>query len=196
MGLASWVWMRSLTRSMGAVAVLAMEPEMPPCKDAISRRRKRAGQRGRDAGARRAHNKMAKKTLRAPVRTRASARASTRRRLRRARSVIDARRKTSIDAVAVRKTLRAGARTMARSVTNACTENSFFAGAMNCAVICWVKVGAGAATPTGFSTPRAANELAMMLWYMLRGRDISGDARTKAGHGRSGEVRARRLRTA
>mmetsp|Transcript_7643 Transcript_7643/g.32461 ORF Transcript_7643/g.32461 Transcript_7643/m.32461 type:complete len:223 (+) Transcript_7643:375-1043(+) len=57
LGLASWVWMRSLTRSMGAVAVLAMEPEMPP---------------------------------------------------------------------------------MARSVTNACAENSFFAGAMNCAVICWV----------------------------------------------------------
>ena len=85
---------------------------------------------------------------------------------------------------------------MARSVTNACAENSFFAGAMNCAVICWVKVGAGAATPTGFSTPRAANELAMMLWYMLRGRDISGDARTKAGHGRSGEVRSRRLRAA
>ena len=31
MGLASWVWMRSFTRSMGAVAVLAMEPEIPPC---------------------------------------------------------------------------------------------------------------------------------------------------------------------
>ena len=31
LGLASWVWMRSLTRSMGAVAVLAMEPETPPC---------------------------------------------------------------------------------------------------------------------------------------------------------------------
>ena len=191
MGLASWVWMRSFTRSMGAVAVLAIEPEMPPCEDAVSRRRKRAGQRGRDAGARRAHNKMrcAEQTLRAPVRTRAGARASARRR--RARSVIDARHNTRIDAVAVRDILRAGARTMARSVTNACAENSFFAGAMNCAVICWVKVGAAAATPTGFSTPRAANELAMMLWYMLMGRDISGDARTKAGHGRSGEVRAR-----
>jgi len=35
LGLASWVWMRSLTRSMGAVAVLAMEPEMPPCEDAV-----------------------------------------------------------------------------------------------------------------------------------------------------------------
>jgi hypothetical protein len=59
-----------------------------------------------------------------------------------------------------------------------------------------VKVGAAAATPTGCSTPRAATELAIMLLYMLRGRDISGDARTKAGHGRSGEVRAGRLRIA
>jgi|TARA_B100001142_G_scaffold93969_1_gene95679 hypothetical protein len=30
LGFASWVWMRSLTRSMGAVAVFAMEPETPP----------------------------------------------------------------------------------------------------------------------------------------------------------------------
>jgi|TARA_B110000459_G_C16405240_1_gene400464 hypothetical protein len=32
LGFASWVWMSSLTRSMGAVAVLAMEPETPPCE--------------------------------------------------------------------------------------------------------------------------------------------------------------------
>ena len=62
---------------MGAVAVLAMEPEMPPCKDAISRRRKRAGQRGRDAGARRAHNKMCKAN---PSRARPDARGGARER--------------------------------------------------------------------------------------------------------------------
>jgi hypothetical protein len=67
---------------------------------------------------------------------------------------------------------------MARSVRNACAENSFFAGAMNCEVICWVNVGAGMARPTGDSTPRAANELAMVLLYMWRGRDIVKDART------------------
>ena len=33
LGLASWVWMRSFTRSMGAVAVFAMEPETPPCDE-------------------------------------------------------------------------------------------------------------------------------------------------------------------
>ena len=136
MGLASWVWMRSLTRSMGAVAVLAMEPEMPPCEDAVQRRRKRAGQRGRVA--RRAYNKMCGENPSRARRTRAGPRASARLRRRRARSDPDARRETGIDAVAVREILRAGARTMARSVTNACAENSFFAGAMNCAVICWV----------------------------------------------------------
>ena len=77
LGLASWVWMRSLTRSMGAVAVLAIEPEMPPCEDAVSRRRKRAGQRGRDAGARRAHNKMCKAN---PSRARPDARGGARER--------------------------------------------------------------------------------------------------------------------
>ena len=77
MGLASWVWMRSMTRSMGAVAVLAIEPEMPPCEDAVSRRRKRAGQRGRDAGARRAHNKMCRAN---PSRARPDARGGARER--------------------------------------------------------------------------------------------------------------------
>jgi hypothetical protein len=35
-----------------------------------------------------------------------------------------------------------------------------------------VNVGACAAMPTRFSTPREANEPAMVLWYMERGRDI------------------------
>ena len=82
---------------------------------------------------------------------------------------------------------------MARSVMNACAENSFRDGEHELRAQEHEdgEEDAAAATPTGFSTPRAANELAMMLWYMLMGRDISGDARTKAGHGRSGEVRAR-----
>lgn len=61
---------------------------------------------------------------------------------------------------------------MARSVKNAFALNSFFAGAMNWWVICCVNVGACAAMPTRFSTPREANEPAMVLWYVERGRDI------------------------
>ena len=34
-GLASWVWMMSLTRSIGAVHVLAMAPEMPPARKSL-----------------------------------------------------------------------------------------------------------------------------------------------------------------
>jgi len=35
LGLASWVWMRSFTRSMGAVQVLATAPETPPARKLI-----------------------------------------------------------------------------------------------------------------------------------------------------------------
>ena len=61
---------------------------------------------------------------------------------------------------------------MARSVKKACALNSFFAGAINCEVICCVNVGAAAVMPTGVSAPRAANEPAMTFLYMWRGRDI------------------------
>jgi hypothetical protein len=37
LGLASWVWMRSLTRSIGAVVVLATAPETPPAKKLITK---------------------------------------------------------------------------------------------------------------------------------------------------------------